>query len=229
MKEKNRTTLKHLRIAIDGGAATGKSSVSKEVANLLGLDYLNTGDLYRIVALYVDKKNLTLNEEKMYQSIGNLSFSFINNTLQLENFNYEYAELHTAKISQLASKIATFAKVRSFLLDFQINVGKQQGVLLEGRDIGTKIMIDADLKFFLTVSNEEGAKRRHAELSLTNPELKLETVKVELATRNTNDQTRVNSPFVKAVDALEIDTSSLTKVGVVELIINLIKERFNNE
>ncbi len=220
--------LNDLRIAIDGGAATGKSSVSKLIANKIGVTYLNTGDLYRLVALFCLKNNILIKEKNILKELNKLEVYFENNKIK-SNFLFEYDELHSLGVSQVASIVSSYKGVRDFLFNVQRDLASKKGVLLEGRDIGTKIMPDADIKFFLTVNLEVGAQRRFNELKGKVSDFTLESVKKELEKRNENDSGREISPLKKASDAIEIDTSNLTKDEVVEKIYNNITTRFKSE
>ncbi len=221
--------LNELRIAIDGGAATGKSSISKELANKLGINYLNTGDLYRIIAYFAIKNNI-LSEKELLKNLSKIKIYFDKEKSKISsNIDFTYENLHSNIVSEKASFFAQFSSVRNFLLDIQKEIAKEKGILLEGRDIGTKIMPNADIKFFLTVSNKEAAKRRFEELKIKNSSLTLKEVEEDIKLRNNNDTNRLDSPLVKAYDAIEIDTSNFSKNEIIEKIYLLILERFENE
>ncbi len=221
--------LNEVRIAIDGFAATGKSTISKELSNKLNLVYLNTGFLYRLVALYFIKNRIMIDDsELLNRSLKNLKISFKHEKIT-SNFDFKEEELFENDVALIASKIATIKKVRSFLLNIQKDFSKNKGIILEGRDIGTKIMPDADIKFFLTVSLEEGAKRRFNDLKNDQKDLLFESVKDDLEKRNYNDLNRKLDPLKKASDAIEIDTTNLKKEEVIEFINNKIIEVTKSE
>ncbi len=218
-----------VRIAIDGFAATGKSTISKELSNKMNLTYLNTGFLYRLVALYFIKNKIIIDDDQILKnSLKKLKINFKNGKVT-SNFDFFEKELFQNNVSLMASKIASKKIVRNFLYNIQKDFSKNKGIILEGRDIGTIIMPDADVKFFLTVSLDEGAKRRFNDLKNEGKNVLFEDVKKDLEKRNFNDLNRKLDPLKKDNDAIEIDTTNLTKSEVVEIIQKKIIEVLKNE
>lgn len=201
-------------IAIDGPTASGKGTLAKKIAEHFNLPYLNTGGLYRSVALYLYKNNLVnfTNEDDVINILNKVDFS-----------NLENEELYTENIGFIASKIAVIQKVRDFLYDFQRQFALQDsGAVLDGRDIGTVICPEANFKFYITASTEERAKRRFNEMQLKGKNTTYEEILKQLTERDKKDKERVNSPLKKAEDAIEIDTTKLNKEEVFNNVIKYI-------
>ncbi len=191
-------------ITIDGPAASGKGTVTKRVANDLNLFYVETGFFYRVIGKLFLVDPVKDNIRNFLKNISKESF-FLDNKYKLNLYNEEVAE----KASSLAKK----KEVRKFVLSKQIETLKDypkefRGAILEGRDCGTVIAPNADVKFFLTAKLEIRAKRRHQQILVKNKKIKYENVLKELAIRDRNDISRKISPLVKARDAIEIDSSS---------------------
>jgi len=197
---------KPLIIAVDGPAASGKGTLSRRIASVYGLRYLDTGTLYRGVAWRVLQAGGDPRDEAAAIAIAR--------TLDLEGV--DTAELRTAEVGRAASHVAVHAGVRQALFDFQRRYGETPpGAVLDGRDIGTVIFPDASVKLFITASVEERAKRRFAELRAQDESLTLETVMDELRRRDERDQNRAEAPLKPAPDAELIDTSKLTPEEVL--------------
>ena len=195
-----------LIIAVDGPAASGKGTLSRRLASVYGLKFLDTGTLYRGVAWRVLQSGGDPRDEATAVDVAN--------SLDLEGV--DTAELRTAEVGRAASHVAVHTGVRQALLDFQRRFGATlPGAVLDGRDIGTVIFPDATVKLFITASVEERAKRRYAELKIQDPSLTLETVTNELRRRDERDQNREEAPLKPAADAELIDTSKLTPEEVL--------------
>jgi len=201
LKYKNR----HIHIACDGGAATGKSTGAKMISKKYKLKFLSSGLLYRYAAyLFIKFK------PKNKISFLKLKFSNLNYN-KLENIN-----LHSPIISEYSSVIAKVNKIRKILKKYQINFSKKyKKCCLEGRDISTKILPKSDIKFFFKCSLEIASKRRCKELRMRDPKIKLKDVKKALRIRNISDATRKNSPLLKHRDSVEIDTGKLDKSAML--------------
>ena len=198
-----------LVIAIDGPTASGKGTVAERLAKKLNLPYLNTGGLYRAVALTVIKNNIDYNNtEDVIKILPKVDFSDLNNP-----------ELYIENVGFVASYVAKIKEVRSFLLDFQRNFASKGGVL-DGRDIGTIVCPNADYKFFITASIEERAKRRYNEMISKGENVSYEDILEKLKTRDKNDKERKNSPLMIATDAIEIDTTNMTKDEVFDKVLS---------
>lgn len=209
-----------LRIAIDGGAATGKSSISQMIAEKLNIPVLNTGMLYRLVTLYAIRNNLVKNQDKLIKHLDNIKINFQSSNLSA-NFDFTLDELNSQQVSDSVSKVSEISEVRKFLFNLQRKVAISPGIVVEGRDIGTKIMPDADFKFFLTVSPEIAAKRRQEQLNI-NGVVNFEKIKENIESRNNIDSNRKSSPFKMANDAIIIDTTFLTKDEVFKKIYQIL-------
>ena len=194
-------------VAIDGPTASGKGTVAKTLAERLNLPYLNTGGLYRAVALFVINNNIDYNNVNDVKKI-----------LPKVNFsNLDNPELYVENVGFVASFIAKMQDVRDFLLTFQRNFAAKGGVL-DGRDIGTIICPNADYKFYITATVEERANRRYKEMITKGEKVTYDDILEKLKLRDKNDTERKNSPLLKAKDAIEIDTTNMTKDEVFEKV-----------
>lgn len=218
-------------IAIDGHSSTGKSSISKEIAQELGLIHIDTGALYRGVTFYAlkncsnDGENIDLN--KLFSQFDNIHLEFVSNNGTLELFlngkNID-TEIRDPKISDHVSFIAKQPEVRAFLLDFQRSLAEKGGVIMDGRDIGTVILPNADFKFFITASPEERARRRHLELEHSGINVLYEEVYNNLLSRDKIDSEREVAPLKQADDAILIDNTLLNKAETKALILSYVKK-----
>lgn len=202
-----------LVIAVDGPTASGKGTVAKKIATYLNIPYLNTGGLYRAVALYLVKNNITdYSKNKVISILNNVDFNDLDNP-----------ELYVENIGYIASKIAPIQEVRDYLLKFQRDFAKKGGVL-DGRDIGTVICPNADYKFYINATVEERARRRYKEMVEKGKDVKYEDILEKLKERDKNDMERKNAPLKKADDAIEIDTTNMNKEEVFNKIISFFKK-----
>jgi cytidylate kinase len=218
-----------MKVAIDGPSGSGKSTISKLVAKRLNFIYIDTGALYRTIAYGAQKNSISWdNALKLgkYAEIAKINFK------QEEGVNKVFlngedvtSEIRTPKISMGASKVSAYSEVRNALIEIQRSLGNSNNSVLEGRDIGTVIFPDADIKIFLTASNEVRAERRYKELKEKNVDVTFDIVLDELIQRDMQDTSRQTAPLKKASDAIEIDCSTMTIEEVVSQIINLISER----
>lgn len=201
-------------IAIDGPTASGKGTLAKKIAEHFNLPYLNTGGLYRAIALYIVDNNLNYNnKEEVINILNKVDFS-----------NLENPNLYVEEIGGIAGKIASINEVRQFLLKFQRDFAYQDGgTVLDGRDIGTVICPDAKYKFYITASLEERAKRRFEEMKSKKKNTNFDEILNALKDRDERDLKRTNSPLKKADDAIEIDTTEMDRDKVFEYVISLIK------
>ena len=211
-------------VAIDGPAGSGKSSISKIVAKRLGFTHLDTGAMYRAVTLEALKRGINLENENEYDFLDNISIIYKNDRTYLNGKDVS-KEIRTEEVTNNVSTPSKIKKVRDKMVHFQRKSCEVGKVLVDGRDIGTVVMPDANLKIFLTASAEERAKRRCKENSLVGLESDYETILKEIKERDFKDSTREIAPLKKADDAIEIDTTSLTIDEVVDKIINLINGR----
>ncbi len=204
-------------VAIDGPAAAGKGTVARAVAEAFGFAHLDTGLLYRAVGA----KAMMRGRGVIVPSIA----AEIARGLTEADLGRE--GLRTARVAQAASKVAALPEVRAALLDFQKTFAKREGgAVLDGRDIGTVICPGAEVKLYVTASDEVRAARRYAELKAKNPETKLETVQIDLRQRDIRDASRDVAPMRAPQDALLLDTSELSIDAAVAEAVALVKKRF---
>jgi cytidylate kinase len=222
---------KKITIAIDGPAASGKSTTARLLAKKLGYLYIDTGAMYRAATLGVIQNNVDVNDEKaVNHCVGQLKIDLRN----AEDGQHTYLNgtnvthlIRTPQINNVISVISSYAGVRKGMVEQQQHLASKGGVVMDGRDIGTVVLPEADLKVFLIASIDERAKRRREELQGQGNNIPLEAVKKELVNRDQIDSSRNASPLKKADDARELDTSNLTIDEQVEVIENWINEIVN--
>ena len=218
-------------IAIDGYSSTGKSSISKEIAKKLELIHIDTGALYRGITFFALENCLNDQQEidikSLFSKLNEINLEFVPNSNVLElflngkNINQEIRE---PRVSNNVSIIAKQPEVRDFLLEFQRNLAAKGGVIMDGRDIGTVILPNADFKFFVTASPEERAKRRFLELQHLGIEASYEEVYQNLVSRDKIDSERDVAPLKQADDAILIDNTNLNKQETIELILSYLAQ-----
>ena len=222
---------KGLVIAIDGFSSTGKSSISKVVADTLGLIHIDTGAMYRAITLFGlrnfknEKQEIDLS--KLLQNLNEISLEFRENSGKLEiylNGENVSKEIRTTEVSDNVSFIAKQPEVRERLVVLQRGIAEKQGVIMDGRDIGTVVLPNADYKFFLTASADERARRRFLELQSLGIETTMGEVKQNLIERDRIDSEREISPLKQAEDAILIDNTNLNKEETIDLILSYIKK-----
>ena len=222
---------KGLVIAIDGFSSTGKSSISKVVADTLGLIHIDTGAMDRASTLFGlrnfknEKQEIDLS--KLLQNLNEISLEFRENSGKLEiylNGENVSKEIRTTEVSDNVSFIAKQPEVRERLVVLQRDIAEKQGVIMDGRDIGTVVLPNADYKFFLTASADERARRRFLELQSLGIETTIEEVKQNLIERDRIDSEREISPLKQAEDAILIDNTNLNKEETIDLILSYIKK-----
>lgn len=226
---------KRINIAIDGLSGCGKSSTAKAVAAQLGYSFIDTGAMYRSVTLYFIQQQIALDDDQaISQALDELKIDFrFNQELQksetfLNEQNVE-EEIRKLYVAQKVSQVAAIKAVRVAMVKQQQAMGRQRGVVMDGRDIGSVVFPDAELKVFMTASTEVRAARRRAELKATGQEVALEEIIKNLQERDQIDSTRAESPLIKVPDAIEIDTSDLMFEEQVEKVLNLAKEKIGDE
>jgi len=226
--EKEMSTIK---IAIDGPAGAGKSTIAKIVARQLGFIYIDTGAMYRAVALKAIQNNIdTKNEiEKVCGILKdiNIDIKHDKENSQLVFLDNEDVtnKIRTSEVSIGASNVACIPEVRLKLVELQRKLARENNVIMDGRDIGTYVLPDADIKIFLTASPEERAKRRYEEMLMKGYTCNYEDVKKDILYRDQNDSSRSFAPLKAADDAIIVDTSGNELEESVDIILNIIKER----
>ena len=216
-------------IAIDGPAGAGKSTIAKQLAKDLGYIYVDTGALYRAVGYYLDKQGVDLGaEDQVVPRLGELTaeLKYIDGEQRvLVNGEDVTQKIRTPKMSMAASKVSALPAVRDFLFELQRKIARENDVIMDGRDIGTVVLPDAQVKIYLTASPQERARRRHAELLQKGEKASFEEVLADIVERDYNDSHRAVAPLRQAQDAILVDTTHLDLEKSVERIHQLIKER----
>lgn len=225
---------KKITIAIDGFSSTGKSTVAKEIAAHLGYIYVDSGAMYRAVTLYAMQHGLVSADffdlKSLIVQLDTINLSFkVNATtgnadMYLNGSNVEQ-KIRTLEVSNLVSKVAAASEIRKKLVAIQKEMGKYRGVVMDGRDIGTVVFPDAELKIFMTATADTRAERRHKELTNKGQKVSHDDIYKNVVERDRLDSTREDSPLLKADDAVEIDNSNLTKEEQFKIILSLVEER----
>ena len=217
--------MKPLLITIDGPSGAGKTTVSRILADRLRYRYIDTGALYRGVALAAISSGLNPDDDNGLEKLCNtLKISFVLDKKGLRlmlNDSDITDQIRTPEITMFASAVSARPVVRNFLLNLQRDLGREKGVVFEGRDMGTVVFPGADVKFFLDASPNIRAKRRYNELKSTNPQ-PLEAVERDMDRRDENDSTRALAPLKPAKDAIRIDSTDLSIETVVERMVTII-------
>lgn len=217
-----------ISVAIDGPAGAGKSTMAKGVAEKFGYIYVDTGALYRTIGLYVMRKGVdTTDAESVTNLLSgiNIDLKFENNTQQVILNGENVSNLiRTPEVSMAASNVSAISAVRSYLFDLQKNMAVKHNVIMDGRDIGTVVLPNADVKIFLTASPEERANRRFKEMIEKGQSVTYEDVLKDIKRRDYNDSNREIAPLKPAEDAITLDTTFYTLEESIEKIENIIKE-----
>lgn len=217
-----------IQIAIDGPSGAGKSTVAKLIAKKMGIVYVDTGALYRTVGYYVRQKGV---DPKSHEGVSAL-LGEIDIQVKYENgeqcvyLNGENLgdKIRQNEISKYASDVSAIPAVRAFLLDTQKSIASQNSVVMDGRDIGTVILPNADVKIFLTATDEERAKRRYNEFIAKGADVRLEDILNEMKERDANDKGRKIAPAIPAEDAIIFDNTGLTGEESCEKILEIVRD-----
>ena len=225
---------KKITIAIDGHSSTGKSTVAKQLAKELGYIYVDSGAMYRAVTLFAMRKlfvsDTNFDKEAIVRHLPFINVKFIFDDelgygeIYLNDENVE-KEIRLLEVSQQVSKVAAIPEVRKMLVKLQQEMGKDKGVVMDGRDIGTVVFPDADLKLFMTASSETRAERRFKELKERGDDITYDEVLKNVKERDYLDTTREDSPLLKADDAIEIDNSHLDVNEQFKKVLQLAKDK----
>lgn len=224
---------KNITIAIDGFSSTGKSTLAKQLAKELGYVYVDTGAMYRAIALYSMQNGFIgadfFDKESLINSLPKIKLQFKFNPvlgfaeMYLNSENVE-KQIRTIEVSGFVSRVAEIAEVRAKLVELQKEMGKDKGIVMDGRDIGTVVFPDAELKIYMTASAQTRAQRRYEELIQKGDKVTFEEVLKNVEERDYIDTHRSNSPLVKAEDAIEIDNSNLNKEEQFKLVLKLVEK-----
>ncbi|MDO4745522.1 MAG: (d)CMP kinase [Bacillota bacterium] len=211
------------RVAIDGPSGAGKSTIAKAVAKKLGIDYIDTGAMYRAVGYKVKQEGVDVEDTAALQAmLDSTDIDFVKGDIILDG-QIVNDVIRTSEMSQMASKCSAIPAVREKLVEIQRGMGSRKSVIMDGRDIGTNVLKDAEYKIFLTASAEERAQRRHKELLEKGEAITFEEVLRDIEQRDHNDMTRKLNPLRKADDAVEVDTTGLGIDQVIEAVLKEIK------
>ncbi len=220
-----------IRIAVDGYASTGKSTLAKRLASSLGFLYIDTGAMYRMVALYAIRQGWAapdaINARAINASLDQVNLAFARDTRGRNRaiLNGEDVEeaIRTMEVSRVVSSVSSLVPVRRRLVAQQQAMGHSQSLVMDGRDIGTVVFPDAELKLFVTADVDVRATRRFAEMESANPgAVSLEEVKANLLQRDQEDRERLDSPLLQAQDAVVLDNSSVSPDELFELALRLV-------
>lgn len=220
--------MKQIIVAVDGYSSCGKSTIAKALAKYAGYTYVDTGAMYRATALYAQRAGLAEKLEEVVPILNNILIGFIHTAEgQHVTLNGEDVEayIRTLEIGNLASQISTIKEVRAFLVAQQQAMGEKKGIVMDGRDIGTVVFPNAELKLFLTASPEVRAERRFKELQAKGESPVFEDVLRDTNDRDYRDTHRAESPLRQAEDAVVVDNSEMTREEQMEHIIKVFSER----
>ena len=221
--------MKKINIAIDGPAGAGKSTIAKALAKDRNMVYVDTGAMYRAIGLYCSRKGIAGDDEAtIVGELDNINVSIAyENGEQVVYLNGENVNglIRTPEAGNMASAVSVFGKVRAKMVELQQNLAKSTSVVMDGRDIGTVVLPDAEVKIYLTASSEVRANRRYDELVAKGMECDLATLQKEIEERDYRDMNREVSPLKKAVDAVELDTSHMTIPEVVEAMQKIVADK----
>ena len=217
-----------MRIAIDGPAGAGKSTVAKAVAKKLGFIYVDTGAMYRAIGLYLMEKKLNfLDEEPLRRALDEvqLDIGFENDVQQVYlNGKNVTSQIRTEAAGNMASQVSALLPVREKLVEIQQDMGRRANVVMDGRDIGTVVLPDAELKIYFTASSRVRAERRYRELAEKGIISTIEEVEAEIIARDYRDMHRKHSPLKQAEDAVLVDSSEMTVNDALQAVLKLAQE-----
>ncbi len=210
-----------LRVAIDGPGGAGKSTIAKLLAKELELDYIDTGAMYRAVALKMTRLGVPAEEEQVAEALTDTTIDFEGGSIYLDGQEVNEA-IRTPEMGGLASLYSALGCVRKKLVERQKEMGQTKDCIMDGRDIGTNVLPNAEFKFFLTASAEERARRRYKELVEKGQDVEYEKILADINERDYNDSHRALDPLRKAEDAIEVDTTHMTIDEVIAALVGII-------
>ena len=215
----------HFRIAIDGPSAAGKSTIAKKIAEKYNFLYIDTGAMYRCVGYYMLEHGIDMNDEKAVNSnLSKINIQLADQKILLNGIDIA-DKIRINEVSFAASKVSSYQSVREYLVKQQQLMAKHGSVVLDGRDIGTVVIPDAELKIYQVANLKERALRRYKENVSNGITTSLEEIEKQIKKRDYDDSHRIHSPLKKAEDAIELDTSIMSIDEVVETISRLIEEK----
>ena len=230
-------SMKKITIAIDGFSSTGKSTLAKQLAKHLGYVYVDTGAMYRAVTLFAMQNNCIgidfLDKDKLVDSLSSIKLNFKFNSelgfaeMYLNEVNVE-TEIRTLEVSSFVSTVAAISEVRSKLVEQQQEMGREKGIVMDGRDIGTVVFPNAELKIFMTAGADTRAQRRFDELQAKGDNVSYEEVLKNVVERDYIDTHREDSPLIIAEDAIEIDNSYLDRKEQFDAVLELVNDVINS-
>mgnify|MGYP001093542376 CR=1 FL=1 len=228
--------LKKITIAIDGHSSTGKSTLAKELAKALGYIYVDSGAMYRCVTLFAMQNQFfspQLNKQKLIDSLPNIDITFLYDADKNSNkavLNGQIVEdaIRTMDVSNHVSEVAAIPEVRKKLVEIQQKLGRNKGVVMDGRDIGTVVFPNAELKIFMTASAKVRAQRRFEEMQAKGEAVSFQAVFDNLQSRDEDDSTREDSPLLKAADAVVLDNSELSRTEQFDTALSWAKLAIEN-
>lgn len=207
-----------IRVAVDGPSGAGKSTIAKAIASKMNYDYIDTGAMYRAIGYKMFKKGIDEEDlESLAKMLDDTEIDFSDGNIILDGIIVN-DEIRTPEMSMQASRCSAIPMVRSKLVEIQREMGHRKSVIMDGRDIGTNVLTDAQYKFFLTASAEERADRRYKELAEKGQDVNYEGILKDIKERDYNDSTRKLNPLRKAEDAIEVDSTDMTIEQVIEFI-----------
>lgn len=225
-----------ITIAIDGYSSCGKSTVAKSLAQTLGYIHVDSGAMYRAISLHAIRNGWVsdqgMDRDSIINSLSSVEISFakrkhaMGSDMVLNGENVE-AEIREMKVSEQVSKVSVIPEVRKFMQEIQHGLGAKGGVVMDGRDIGTAVFPNAELKIFMTATPEVRAQRRFDELKAKGKDVSIEEIRANLEARDHEDTTRKENPLVQADDALVLDNSDLTLEGQLQIAVGWAKERIS--
>ncbi len=218
-------------IAIDGYSSCGKSTLAKELAGKLEYNYIDSGAMYRAITLYFLRHHIDYSDPvKVLDAIADINISFVfnerTNSSDIHLNDEDVAPyIRDMIVSEKVSEVAAIREVRAFAVAQQKRMGRKKGIVMDGRDIGTAVFPDAELKLFMTADPEVRVMRRFKEMYATNPHITIDEVRHNLELRDYIDSTREESPLHRAADALLLDNSGLTRDEQLDIVLKWVKER----